>query len=501
VSILMSVDLGTSSVRTMLLREDGHVLGSCGAGYDVSIPRTGYAEQSPQMWYEKMTETMRAVIAQTQIAPEEVKAVSFSGQMHGLVCVDKNGDAFRPAMIWQDQRAADAISHIYRDLGEALVTENVQNRISAGFLLGSLYWIYENEPESYERIHKVMLPKDYVKMRLTGEILTDYSDAAGSTAFDNVRMCWAKPLIERLGLSMDKFPRCEASSYVVGTLTEAAARDTGLPRSVLVVNGGADQCMQGIGNGIIEDGVLACNIGTGGQISTSVSSPVYDKKLRTNTFAHVLDGRWNFMGAALSSGSSLKWFTKQVTDLGGYDVMNLEASRILPGSEGLVFLPYLVGERTPHQDAGARGMFCGLTLKHGRYHMARAVMEGVVYSLKDCMAVLLENGVKCRRVIAAGGGANSPVWLQIQADVLEQPIYKSMTAEQACVGAAITAGVGAGVYQSFEEACGQLVKLDHKIYEPKQENTGVYREYYQIFRELYQANKEIFHRLGDLSGE
>lgn len=500
-SVLMSVDLGTSSVRTMLLREDGRVLGSCGAGYDVSIPQAGYAQQSPRMWYEKMTETMRGVMAGAGIAPEEVTAISFSGQMHGLVCVDKDGAPLRPAMIWQDQRSATSIAHIYQKFGEDFVTENVQNRISAGFLLGSLYWIYENEPDSYERIHKVMLPKDYVKMKLTGEILTDYSDAAGSTAFDNVRMCWAKPLIERLGLALDKFPRCESSSYVVGTLTPEASRDTGLPRSVRVVNGGADQCMQGIGNGIIEDGILACNIGTGGQISTGVSRPVYDKKLRTNTFAHVMDGRWNFMGAALSSGSSLKWFTKQVTDVGGYDVMNQETAALPPGSEGLIFLPYLVGERTPHQDAGARGMFCGLTLKHGRYHMARAVMEGVVYSLKDCMGVLLENGVECRRVIAAGGGANSPVWLQMQADILEQPIYKSMTAEQACVGAAITAGVGVGVYSSYEEACSHLVKLDGRIYEPVRENVLVYQEYYNVFQELYQKNKDIFHRLGNMSGK
>ena len=497
-SVLMSVDLGTSSVRTMVLREDGRVLGSCQANYDVDIPQAGYAQQSPQMWYERMTDTMKGAVSQAGISPGEVTAVSFSGQMHGMVCVDRDGKELCPAIIWQDQRAVEAIAHIYERMGKDFVTENVQNRISAGFLLGTLYWMYENNRELYDRIYKVMLPKDYVKMRLTGEILTDYSDAAGSTAFDNVKMQWAVPLIRKLGLDETKFPRCEASTYVVGGLTEEAAKDTGLPTSVKVVNGGADQCMQGIGNGIIEDGILACNIGTGGQISTSISRPLYDRKLRTNTFAHVLNGKWNLMGAALSSGSSLKWFMQQIIGTEDYGELNRETAVISPGSEGLIFLPYLVGERTPHQDALARGMFCGLTLKHGKYHMCRSVMEGVTYSLRDCMNVLLENGVECRKVIASGGGANSPVWLQMQADILEQPIYRSMTAEQACVGAALTAGVGTGIYSSFSEACGRMVKLDDTVYEPISENVKRYREYYEIFRELYSRNKEMFAALGKL---
>lgn len=500
-SILMGIDLGTSSVRTMLMREDGEMLGTCQETYDVSIPQVGYAEQSPQMWYEKMTATMRNALRESGVAPRDVAAISFSGQMHGMVCVDKEGNAMRPAIIWQDQRAVDAISHIYEKLGEDFVTENVQNRIAAGFLLGSLYWIYENEPENYEKIGKVMLAKDYVKMRLTGEIVTDYSDAAGSTAFDNVRMCWAKPLIEGLGLDMEKFPRCEASSYVVGNLTAQASADTGLPRTVRVINGGADQCMQGLGNGIIRDGILSCNIGTGGQVSTSISTPLYDKKLRTNTFAHVMDGRWNFMGAALSSGSSLKWWNRQMAGIDDYGEMNREVEKLPAGSEGLIFLPYLVGERTPHHDPLSRGMFCGLTLKHNKYHMARAVMEGVTFSMKDCMGVLLENGVHCQKVIAAGGGANSSVWLQMQADILEQEISKSITAEQACVGAAITAGVGTGIYGSYEEACGLMAKLDDRVYEPIEENVRRYREYYELFRELYQRNREIFRKLGNLSQE
>ncbi len=497
-SVLMGIDLGTSSVKTMLLREDGQVLALAGAGYDVSIPKAGYAEQDPQMWYEKMIQTIQEALAFAGISKEEIASVSFSGQMHGLVCVDTKGNALRPAIIWQDQRAVASIRQIYQTAGEEFVIEQIQNRISAGFLLGSLYWISREEPETYEKIHKVMLPKDYLKMRLTGEILTDYSDAAGSAAFDNIHMCWATPLIEKLNLRPELFPACMPSAHVVGNITQKASEETGLSTRTQVVNGGADQCMQGIGNGIIREGVFACNIGTGGAISTSITKPLYDPDLQSNTFAHVMDGYWYIMGACLCSGSSLKWYDQQIIHLGDYQKLNKETALRPAGSEGLLFLPYLVGERTPHQDPNARGMFCGLTLKHDQFHMARSVMEGVTFSLKDCMEVLLGLGISCNQVIASGGGANSPVWLQIQADILEQEIYKSITTEQACLGASITAGVGAGIYSSYQEASGQLLRLDDKIYTPIQENVKIYREYFQIFRELYQANRQIFHRLTEL---
>jgi xylulokinase len=482
----------------MIIAAEGKVAAIEGEPYNILIPRPGFAEQDPDVWYVKTVDVIRRALRSLGHTPEEIAAIGFSGQMHGLVCVDEKGRPLRDAILWLDQRAREAISRIYDLCGSDFVARQIQNRISAGFLIGSLYWLSLHETQLYRRIHKVMTPKDYVRYKLTGRVATDYSDAAGTAAFDNLKLKWAKPLIEKLDLNFDLFPECLPSSQIVGRVTHEAALQTGLSEKILVVCGGADQCMQSIGNGIVEEGIFACNIGTAGQVSTCSGKPVYDRELRTNTFSHVLPGRWNVMGACLASGVSLKWFVKSILGAESFSASDDEVQRIRPGSDGLIFLPYLAGERTPHLDAAARGMFCGLTLGHGKYHMTRAVMEGVCYSLKDCMGLLTGMGMRCQRVIASGGGANSALWLQMQADILEQAIYKSNVSEQACLGAAITAGVGGGVYADFHEACERLVSFDDKVYYPIPENIKIYNEYYRIFRDLYARNKESFHELSRL---
>jgi xylulokinase len=481
---------------------DGHgeVKGTASESYELSIPKPGYAEQSPDTWHDASAAAIRRAAEASGVSPGAIEAVSFSGQMHGLVCVDGEGKPLRDAMLWLDQRAKGAIAQIYDKLGAEFVAANVQNTISAGFLIGSLYWMYLNEPELYGRIKHVMLPKDYVKFRLTGRVVTDYSDAAGSAAFDNVKLRWALPLIEGLGLDAGMFPEALPSTEVIGTVTAAAARDTSLTKGTKIVNGGGDQFMQGIGNGITDEGFYAGNIGTAGQVSACSARPVYDKLLRTNTFAHAIPGRWNVMGACLTSGVSLKWFARSILGINNFADVDREAAKLKPGSEGLIFLPYLSGERTPHLDASARGMFCGLTLGHGKYHMARAVMEGVTYSLRDCMELLAGMGIPCECVVASGGGANSAVWMQMQADVLGREVRKSRVSEQACVGAAITAGVGAGIYPGYQEACREVVKFEDRIFSPMRENAEAYGEHYEIFRELYAANRSSFEKLGALSG-
>jgi xylulokinase len=494
-SYLMGIDLGTQSVRAMIMRDHGEVVALEGAAYDISIPEPNYAEQDPDVWYARTVEVVRRALMASGAKPEEIRGVSFSGQMHGLVCVGADGCALRPAILWLDQRAGEAIAQIYELCGRDFITSHVQNTISAGFLIGSLYWLFLREPGTYRRIDRVMLPKDYIKYRLTGRIVTDHSDAAGSAAFDNLKREWAAPLLEKLGLDAGLFPECLPSSEVIGGISEEASRDTGLRAGTPVVNGGADQCMQGIGNAVIDDGIFACNIGTAGQVSACSSKPVYDNKLRTNTFSHVIPGRWNVMGACLTSGVSLKWFTRSILGVESFSAVDGEIDKLKPGSGGLIFLPYLSGERTPHLDASARALFCGLTLGHGKYHMARAVMEGVTFSLRDCMRLLIGMGIPCERVIASGGGANSDVWLQMQADVLEREVYKNSASEQACLGAAITAGVGVGAYSSFREACDLLVRFEDRTFTPIAENVKIYREYYEIFRELYARNRDSFRKL------
>lgn len=496
---LLGIDLGTSSVKSMLMSVSGKMVAIASQEYDIDIPKVGYAQQNPDMWYEKAALTIKECLSKSQIAGSAIKGISFSGQMHGLVCVDKEGKTVCPSIIWPDTRTGKTIGHIYKKAGSEFIAAQTQNTITTGFLIVSLYWIYENRHEIYEKIDKVMLPKDYIKFRLTGEIVTDYSDAAGSLAFDNVHLCWSKQFIEKLGLKYDVFPICQKSTKVIGKITQKASEETGLDTGIQVVNGGSDQCMQGIGNGIIEDGIFAVNIGTGGQISTTSPVPVYDKLLRTNTFAHVVDDRWNIMGASLSSGASLKWLKQNIIGVNNYKIINEQGNKIPAGSEGLIFLPYLSGERTPHQNPDARGILFGLSMKHDRYHMVRAVMEGVTYSLKDCMEVVRGTGVKCSKIIASGGGSNSELWLQIQADILNKEIYKSTTKEQACMGAVITAGVGLNIYSGFQEACSLFVRLDPKVYVPDKTSVNKYSEYYELFKEIYAVNRNLFSSLQNIA--
>ncbi len=491
---LMGVDLGTSSVKAMLMDAEGNQRALAGEKYDVAIPRPFWAEQDPEMWWEKTAAVIARAVAESGGAADAIAAVGFSGQMHGLVCLGADGRPVRPAIIWQDQRSAEAIAEIHDRLGRDFVAGRTLNALSPGFLLASLYWLAKHEPENYEKTACVMLPKDYIKYRLSGVTATDYSDAAGSLAFDNLNLRWATEMLLLLDLDPDKLAPAFPSVHAVGTVTAEAARQTGLSPRTAVVNGGADQAMQAIGNGIVSDGIFSANIGTGGQISASMAKPVFDAELRTNTFAHALPNRWYIMGASLSAGASLKWLAKNVLRDADFARLDEGAALVPAGSGGLVFLPYLAGDRTPHLDPHAKGMFFGLTLDHNRHHFVRAVMEGVVFSLRDGMEILTGLGIPCRRLIASGGGAQSDLWLQMQADILGRDVYRSLAKEQACLGAALAAGVGAGVYAGFDEACGHAVKMDNAPCRPNDANARAYERGYGVYRELYRRNKELFHR-------
>lgn len=494
----MGIDLGTSSVRALLIDSDGNQIGVRGAPYDVLIAQPGYAEQDPRVWYQKMCEVIGGVMAASGVGARQIRAISFSGQMHGLVPLKADGTCAANAILWLDQRSAQAVDEINERLGRDWIAERTQNAMAAGFLAASLYWARRNDPAFYRAIERVCLPKDYVKYRLCGRVVTDCSDAAGSLAFDNARLAWSDELLSALGLGRELFPEVLPSTAVVGEVSAQAARDTGLAEGTLVINGGADQPMQAIGNGIIEPGTFASNIGTAGQVSTVCDAPIYDRSLRTNTFAHVVPDRYNVMGACLSGGISRRWFAKDILRESDYDALNRAVEKAAPGAGGLIFLPYLAGERTPHLDPKARGMFFGLTLGHGRAEMERAVMEGVVYALKDCLRLLLGMGLRCDRIVAAGGGARGDAWLQMQADIFERPVYRSASSEQACLGAALTAAVGAGQFADFSEACRAAVRPPTQVFTPIEAHLPIYREMYDIFGALYPANKDLFARAGQI---
>lgn len=487
---LMGIDLGTSSVKTMIMDENGECKALAFRDYNIQFPKAGYTEQDTEMLWQAAIQSIRAAMIQCWIRGSEISAIGLTGQMHGLVALDKEKKAIRPVIIWADQRSERQV----RKLRGTAVEENACNPASAGFLLPSLLWMREEEPELFDRIRYVMLPKDYIRFRLTGTIGTDPSDASGTLLFHMKDRTWDWDTARKCRIPQELLPACEKSTKIIGTVTEEASRMTGLAKGTYVICGGGDGPMQLTGNGAIHPGQLVTNIGTASQIDC-ISDRVYpDYNYRLNTFCHVPENRWVTMGAGLNGGIVLKWLKKDVfREIPDYDSMNNLAGKIPAGAEGLVFLPFLCGERSPYMDAKAKGIFFGLGLIHTKEHMIRACMESVVYSFLDCMRVFEEIGIPMEnKIIASGGGARSALWLQMQADILQKEIYTTKGREEACIGAAIAAGVGCGIYSSLEEGCRTVVQMDDKVYEPDRSNYDAYMRNFEVYRKVYQNNKELF---------
>ena len=495
--LFLGVDLGTSSVRTIAIDGEGKIHGFSQAEYDISIPRPSWAEQSPEMWYASAARTIReALLAAGE--GSEVRGVGFSGQMHGLVALGKDGAPVRDAILWCDQRAGAEADEIYAALGKERVAAITHSPTASGFMAASLLWLKKNEKESYGKIVRVMLPKDYLRYRLAGSIATDVTDAAGTGLFDCNAFAWSDEIIAALGLPASFFPQLGYPAEIAGAITKEAARDTGLKEGVPVVFGGADQAMQAIGNGVIAPGVAAVNIGTGGQVFMPLASPVYDKRLRVHTFSFFAPRTWYYMGAALSSGLSLKWGRTFFGDEAlSYAEIDAIAGQAPAGSSGLIFLPYLAGERTPHMDSRAKAVFFGLTLSHTKAHAYRAIMEGVAFSLKDALALLTrEFGEECKALVASGGGAHSALWAQILADVFGKEIYLSNRSEQAAFGAALSSAVGTGFFKDYAQAVAALVRWQDEPLRPNAANADAYAACYDVYSKLYASTAELMHAAG-----
>lgn len=488
----MGIDLGTSSVKAIVMNVKGDVIAQAQESYSIQVPEIGYAEQSPNVWWSATVNVLRAIVEKEHVDPALIGGIGLSGQMHGLVMVDDKGEVIRPAIIWSDQRSKAQVKKINQLIKQEKAIHSMMNSVSTGFAISSLLWVKENEPENYAKADTILLPKDYIRYRLTGELAVEATDASSTLAFDIAKRTWATSLINKLGIKEDVFPSCYEPYEVAGEITTCAAEETGLQKGTPVVFGGGDQFMQAVGNGIVFPSIVSSNIGTGGQIAVMVDKPVYDPQLRTNTFCHIQSNTWNIQGSSLNSGLSLGWLKSNILRENSFQTLTNMAEAIVPGSEGLIFLPYLTGERTPHLDPNAKGIFFGLTLKHRDDHLVRAVMEGVIYSLRDSLEIIESLDIQADRVIASGGGAKSRLWLQMQADIFNKPVYTTTTNEEACVGAAIIAGVGVGIYPSIEEACKNLISFRPEIVEPIQENVKVYSHYYELFKELYKRNQDLF---------
>ena len=483
---ILGIDLGTSSVKAMLFDAEQGVIAVRAEEYGVDIAHPGWAQQSPALWWESLVRVLRWLESHYREAYRSVCAVGYSGQMHGMVLTDAKGQPVRPAVIWLDQRAGRQLEEIGAALSEEDMGNVFCNRVSSGFAFPSLLWVREQEPEIFARAAHFLSPKDYIRYKMTGEIGAEVVDASSTTLFATGERDWAWDVIERFHLPEHLFPAVHESADVAGNVTEQCAQETGLPAGIPVIFGSGDQPAQSIGNGVIGEGKIISNIGTGGQISAFSSRPAYDKKLRTNTFCHAIRDAWTIFGATLCSGMSLSWAKNKVFRTGSYEEINAAVAAVSPGADGLIYLPYLSGERTPHMNPDARGVFFGMTLGQEQGHFLRAVMEGVTYSLRDCLGILQELCVDAPEIIASGGATASPQWMQMQADILGKPVRVSRVKEQACLGSCLLAAVGTGVLPSLEEACGRFAVMDERVYLPDAANADVYREGYDTYRRLYE---------------
>ena len=487
--MLLGIDIGTSSIKGMLMEEDGKIVSVKSSGYPVEIPRAGWAQQDPALWWEGLCDVLAQMRQERPDILDGVRGIGFSGQMHGLTAVDREGNPVCPAIIWMDQRATGELGEIREKISAGEQGRILHNRVFNGFALASLLWMKNQDRGTYDRIYRVFQPKDYIRYRLTGQMGTDYSDASASLMLDVGKREWAWELLEKLGIDGSLLTPIGGSWEIAGAVTRKAAGQTGLPEGIPVVYGAGDQQAQSIGNGAVREGRMISNIGTGAQVSAFSASDFYDPELRTHTFCHAVPDAYTIYGAMLTGGMSLNWMKNQILREDSFEKLGQMAETVEPGSGGLVFLPYLSGERTPLMNPDAKGVFFGLTLKHEAAHMVRAVMEGVTFALRDSMEILEGLGVRAERLTASGGASGSPVWLQIQADILGKEIQVCRSQEQACLGACILAGVGIGVYPDISAACGRLVSFEEKVYRPRSQYAAMYEELYRKYHGIYQGTK------------
>ncbi|MCC8181028.1 MAG: xylulokinase [Planctomycetes bacterium] len=486
--MLIGVDIGTSGTKAALLRPDGGIVATHHEEYGISTPKPGWAEQSPEMWMEK------ALLCIGKVADGyagDVKGVSFSGQMHGIVLVDTAMRPVRDAIIWADCRSGDAIREIYRVIGEERFRAITLNRVAAGYGLASLMWLKMHEPETLAKANRLLCIKDYVRSRLVGAVGQEASDASSTCLLDIKKVDWAWDIIDNIGFDRELFVPLAQSLQLAGELQPDMAKRCGLRPGTPLFYGGADTCMAGIGSGVVADGMVSINIGTGGQVGTTATAPFFDKEFRTSTFCHPIPDRWTIYGACLAAGLALKWFRDTFHPGRPFAELSTLAAQAEPGSGGVLFLPYLAGERTPWLNPNARGVFYGMSLKSGAAEMCRSVMEGVTLALDQCFTLLKKAGVQAESLLSMGGGAKSPVWLQIQADVFGQPV-RAAAGGDATAGAAILAGVGAGLYRDVFEGVRIAVPHNGTVYEPNHDNQQIYEEARQKYRQLYLNNEDLF---------
>ncbi len=493
-SYLIGVDIGTSGTKTILINPQGHVLTRAMAEYPLYSPRPQWSEQEPADWWAASWQTIKEVLDKSGVDPREVKGIGLSGQMHGSVFLDANGEVLRRALLWNDQRTQDECDWITNIVGRDKVVELISNPVLTGFTAGKIVWLRNHEPEIYARVRKVLLPKDYIRFMLTGEYATEVSDASGTALFDVRNRKWSDEMLALTDIPRGWMPASYESPEISGRISDVAAALTGLAPGTPVVGGGGDQAAGAVGNGIVETGIVSSTVGTSGVVFAFSDNPVIDPQLRLHTFCHAVPDKWHLMGVMLSAGGSLQWYRdtfcqpeKVVANSirrDPYELICEGASQAPVGCEGLLFLPYLTGERAPYADPNARGAFVGITRRSDRNHTARAVLEGVSYGLRDSFEVMEAMQVPINQVRASGGGARSAIWRQIQADVSGHTHVTISVDEGPALGVALLAGVGVGIYASVAEACKATIHVADSTC-PIEANHAVYDKYHKVYQSLY----------------
>ena len=504
---LLGIDLGTSGTRSVLFDENGQVIAARSAEYPLHQPRNGWAEQDPEDWWQAAIATISQVVKQSGVDPRKISALGISGQMHGLVMLDEQGQVLRPSIIWADQRTGEECGDITRLVGAQRLIEITANPALTGFTASKIMWVKKHQPEIYARCRHILLPKDYLRYKLTGDFATEVSDASGMQLLDVPKRQWSQEVLDRLGIAKELLPRVYESPEVTGHISQEAGRLTGLTGTTLVVGGAGDNAAAAVGTGTVVDGRAFTTIGTSGVVFAHASQLAIDPKGRVHTFCCAVPGAWHVMGVVQSAGLSKRWIRdtlcqveiEQAEQMGvdSYDLVDQLAAASPPGANRLLFLPYLMGERTPHLDPDCRGVFFGLSAMHKKGDLIRAVMEGVSYSLKDSLDILEGMGVVPSDMLLTGGGAKSPFWRQLLSDVFGSPVKTIKSAEGPALGVAILAGVGAGLYKSVPEACRKLVK-EERVLSPDPEKAAYYKKGHRLYRALYPALKDAFKELARL---
>jgi xylulokinase len=511
-AFLLGVDIGTSGTKALVCDLKGKVLATATSFHDIASPQPGWSEQDPLQWWDATCKATREAVKKAKVKAGDCKGIGLSGQMHGSVFLADDGhetaEPLRPALLWNDQRTALECAEIEKAAGgRSKLISMVGNPALTGFQAPKILWLRKHEPRTFAKVRHVLLPKDYIRFRMTGEYATEVSDGSGTLLLDVKKRAWHKGLIGKLGLDASLFPRCVESHVVAGTLTAWAAKQLGLLPGVPVVGGAGDNAAGAVGNAIVKHGVAMASLGTSGVVFAHADEPVLDPAGRVHTMCSAVDGKWCVFGCMLSAGGSLQWFRnhmakteqekakKQGVDV--YQLLMEEAASVQAGCEGLMFLPYLTGERCPHPDPLARGGWIGLTARHTRSHMIRSVVEGITFGMTDALRIMQNMGIDIRTIYLTGGGSRSAFWRQMQADIYNVPVGLTNSTEGAAYGVAILAGVGTGVWKNVEQAAASAIRETEKL-KPNKASAKFYAQAHAAYDSLYPALKAEFPKLAGL---